>query len=446
MRKAIAILSLLVVGTFACDSSSGGNPDRDGAIGDGATLQDVEPGDGLSGDAGPEVIEPKKPRERTELIHEEEVNIMFMGMGGPVTFEAPEHTVSLSVTLVGDDDAAMIFLTHWGGPNGFDLVYDGWLESSANQGICMDCKNRIMMSETVFGAIAPNNPEAHVEAGEYTMSLMGIIQPPMAPGRGECGDGICQYSEFNTCPQDCGMKNYRGPVQVLVHAKIVEPEGDVPADVPETGILDMNLFFTGAQGLTAESAQTDTYFQAQLAHVAEIYGKIGISFGDVKYYDTEERFRIIESVDGEGADLLEMFAATEEANQEAVNLFFVDELAAATTGGFGVILGIAGGIPGPAIHGTGRSGVAIVVKPMQGMENDYATTIAHEVGHYLGLYHTTEQNFMGGPAMHDPLPDTPQNDDSYLMYWTGSGDKMSPWQGRIMRSSPWVRHEAGESK
>ena len=73
----------------------------------------------------------------------------------------------------------------------------------------------------------------------------------------------------------------------------------------------------------------------------------------------------------------------------------------------------------------------------QGAPAQVETTVAHEVGHFLKLFHTSEQSFTG---IHDPLPDTPDNDASYLMFNTGEGNRLSPWQGRVMRSNPWVRH------
>jgi hypothetical protein len=86
--------------------------------------------------------------------------------------------------------------------------------------------------------------------------------------------------------------------------------------------------------------------------------------------------------------------------------------------------------------------VAIALKPVEGAPAGVATTMAHEVGHFLGLFHTSEQSFFGSQAIHDPLPDTSENDDSWLMFNTGAGSRLSPQQGAVMRLNPWVRHVA----
>jgi hypothetical protein len=129
---------------------------------------------------------------------------------------------------------------------------------------------------------------------------------------------------------------------------------------------------------------------------------------------------------------------------DAVNVFFVDEIIGPFGAGFGVLLGIAGGIPGPILSpGTPRGGVAISTQEAPGIDAAIETTTAHEIGHYLGLFHTIEEDFGGFfPTIYDPLPDTPeQNDKSWLMHYNGVGEKLSEWQGIVMRSNPVICHQ-----
>ena len=73
-----------------------------------------------------------------------------------------------------------------------------------------------------------------------------------------------------------------------------------------------------------------------------------------------------------------------------------------------------------------------------------AVTCAHEVGHYLGLYHTSEHD--GGA--HDPIADTPEcasgdgacPDGDNVMFWTGGGARrlFTAGQGAVMRRHPLV--------
>jgi hypothetical protein len=63
-----------------------------------------------------------------------------------------------------------------------------------------------------------------------------------------------------------------------------------------------------------------------------------------------------------------------------------------------------------------------------------AVTCAHEIGHYLGLYHTSEAS---GQAS-DPIPDTDDDDVDNIMYPSGGTNRriFSQDQGRIMRRHP----------
>jgi len=363
---------------------------------------------------------------------------LVFGASGPITVEVPEGTVSISIAVVGQPGVRYL-LDSWSDSAGKVLVTPDWLSGSGSQGgMCTGCANRIVPSDAAFSALAPNNPGATFAAGPHTFAITGFVQKPVVTaGSAVCGDGICHVFDQFQCQADCAASGAVGPIEVTVFAKRT-----VDGLLPDTGVLDLNLHFTGAQGLTATTAKTDTTFQASIAEMRTLYAQVGITLGEIAYRDIDTRYQVIETFDGPDSDLIEMFEES-AGNDVALNLFFVDELSAASLGGFGVILGLAGGIPGPPIvQGSPRSGVAIAVKPVPGAPATYSTTMAHEAGHFLGLFHTTEQNQFGGPALNDPIPDTPENDARYLMYNTGSGSLISVQQGVVMRSNPFIRHPA----
>ena len=83
-----------------------------------------------------------------------------------------------------------------------------------------------------------------------------------------------------------------------------------------------------------------------------------------------------------------------------------------------LLFGIASGLPGPAgLHGTRASGVVSTAEyfgqsfenplvPGEIVEGNAYTglILAHEIGHYLGLFHTSEID----GSRHDPIADTPE--------------------------------------
>ncbi|MCA9513836.1 MAG: hypothetical protein KC635_02735 [Myxococcales bacterium] len=353
-----------------------------------------------------------------------------------IPVEIPANTISVTVSALGTADGTYV-VNKWVQSDGSVLVTPNWLTQGSEQdqgGICMSCADRATMSEGAIALIAPNNPSVTLVPGEHTVSIFGIKQKPVAgQSGGTCGDGTCTFIDQFQCPQDCAPSPLNGKVLLSVFAK-VSPDGVVP----DTGVLDLNLHFTGARGWTAATAPTDADFQAVLDSLRTIYAQVGLTIGEITYRDIDARFQVIESVTGPNSDLMELYSQSEGNALNALDLYFVDELSSQ----FGIILGVAGGIPGPPlVQGSQRSGVAIVVKQIQGVPAGVDTTMAHEMGHFLGLFHTSEQAFFP-PQIHDPLPDTPENDESYLMFNTGAGNVLSPYQGRVMRSNPWVRHPA----
>ncbi|PIE18184.1 MAG: hypothetical protein CSA66_05020 [Proteobacteria bacterium] len=451
--RRLSVTALVGLALVACgdDDSEGTVGAADAAVQDGSSTDTAVAEDGAVGEdamaadaaVADTSVAPTGDVVTVTLLDHEPV-VMANGLSEPVQVDVPENVVSVTVSVMGDADG-MYGLGAWRGPDNSVLVTDGWTQGEGGgQGLCLDCPDRIALSEGAFAAIAPNNPQPELVPGTHVFTTYGVVPKPVEPVKpdeppsGVCHDGACTGLEPVTCPEDCQPTPAAGEVLVSVHAKIASA-----AVVPDQGVLDLNLHFTGAGGWSATSARTDAEFQDLLDAVDTIYSQVGISLGELHYYDIDESYQHIESVQGADSDLMQLFRESEGSEPDALSLFFVEELSAGSFGGFGVILGVSGGIPGPPlVQGTHRSGVAIAVAEVEGAPAGHDTTMAHEMGHFLGLFHTSEQS-LGGliPAIHDPLPDTPENDETYLMFNTGAGSLLSPWQGRVMRSNPWVRHE-----
>ncbi|MFK7987382.1 MAG: hypothetical protein AB8I08_15280 [Sandaracinaceae bacterium] len=163
-------------------------------------------------------------------------------------------------------------------------------------------------------------------------------------------------------------------------------------------------------------------------------------------------------VASEGAGINALRAAFVSEDPSRLNVFFVQDFLEEGT------LGFAAGIPGPnGLQGTAASGVVISLDSHLDADGalDLATmgeTIAHEIGHQLGLFHTTEEDGLG----HDALDGTPEcgaehdadGDGSLtteecvgrgarnVMFWT-SGDvrqtEMSADQTEVIASSVVVQ-------
>ena len=117
-----------------------------------------------------------------------------------------------------------------------------------------------------------------------------------------------------------------------------------------------------------------------------IYRAAGFRVGEVREHrlPDEVRDRFVTIDRGlESQDLRDLFAETVRLNQPSVPVFLVETL--------GGSAGVTGSTPGTwGLFGEGATGVAVALGEQS--EMDLGVVLSHEVGHYLGLAHTSERD------------------------------------------------------
>ncbi len=189
--------------------------------------------------------------------------------------------------------------------------------------------------------------------------------------------------------------------------------------VPRKGGLDVAVSLA-SDSLTASVAVESPAMRRYADTLSDLYGQAGVCVSRVTVYDLPAwaKARYATGIDvedlGPCSNFSQLFTLSQAADE--LPLFFVDAIQFGG-GGFGEIVGIDGAIPGPAsLGGTVKSGVVVNASDLAagrcggdidvgGCGADLVAYIsAHEGGHFMGLFHTTEAF---GNAF-DPLRDTPR--------------------------------------
>lgn len=302
-----------------------------------------------------EIVEPVSGRDDLEVrtyhtrIHD--------GLSDEVVMDIPDGLQSMLMEVRGK--SGLYYLTEFNTPGG-DLIEGGVYTTRFAREV-----------PGLVDWLYPNSPTLGIEGGEYRLLL-----------RGETSDGgraneeveIRLYTKQKSELETCGLH-----LDFLVDQRAIDAN-DFELALDRAVIWVNNLY-------------------APMGVRILDYSITQISLPNPKF--DVGTTTVMSQID----DVLSQARQQGSARQDSVHVVVVRTIGGSEPSGYAM------GLPGP--FDADRSNAAVLVSTdaytdgegfldVEGM----ASTIGHEVGHYLGLYHTSESN----GAQHDPIPDTPQCD------------------------------------
>ena len=282
-------------------------------------------------------------------------------------------------------------------PDGTTL-YSDWVSPPDN----------VSLSPLVYQGLTPNTG---VLTYPNTTPGLDVVSSTGAPG-GSWSMTVNDFAFECLATTGCNGGSDGGVYDITVLTK--------PGPLATQGTLDVAIYLVTESGLTSASAPNNASVKRFVQALAKMYGDAGICLGNVTFYDVpswaQAKYASSINVDQDGPcqDLHQMFTLSQPGN--TLNFFFVDALHTSNNVG-GTLVGLDGAIPGAStLGGTPASGAAVTmadlsagnctspsVDPSHCGADEVAFITAHEGGHWLGLYHTSESH----GTHFDPLVDTP---------------------------------------
>lgn len=346
--------------------------------------------------------QPDAPRTQQlrEDLQVQTVRAAVSGLSEPVTVEVPPGTGSLLIEVAGA--RGRYFLSKLATPAGRDLVTAGTYvtrESEDTHGGQVDW----LLPNT------PDEPSLRIQPGTYQLLVRGETLRG-----GPLTEDVAVSFYFKSEPVEggsCGIS-----LDFLVADDAIAPD---------------------EVGSTAETLATS---------LDELLAPTGIDVVDYKVSVLRLPGGSAARGDRPGvivdrvAELLSFAAREEVIRPGALHVILVKRLGYLRPASGELMTGFSLGLPGPFERSSSNAAILLAsnIDDAGRLSLDgLSSTLAHEMGHYLGLLHTSER----GLELHDPLDDTPQCEsgcDNVMapLGGSGRGDQFTPDQVWVMQRHP----------
>ena len=392
--------TLLLLTFFACSTP-----------GTGADAQDSAPVDQSAADTPPDEAADGCPAWRLQV---DAGHFTTDDAGRTAAFGVQIPMGASSVVATFSSAKHQIQVAQWTGGAGDLVVPKTWLQDADAPWLCAACQNRVRAQPQAAAFLLPNSPQLVLHPGENTLSAFAFDYDAAAGT----------------------IKGASASVAVSLDIVCKTPEQK------KAGAIDINLCLSGTKGITATNASQHPLIVQMFADVKDILAQAGIEIAHFRLFDMAQTTLIVKHDNGLDLEIASLFLGA-PALPPGINVFLVDAIMVDTGAAPVTIAGLSGGIPGPpsgliARQPGPRSGVVLATNAGQDL---IGKVMAHEICHYLGLFHTTEADPPTGQPLHDAIPDTPETgDDTNLMYFKTSqaASKLTPQQAAVLQANPAV--------